>query len=366
MTRDNDTSSEWTIGFTDQATGQGGTLTVFTGLTSWTDVNGGVIETAATGTQCSQTPPSGNAAFTNISVSSAAGHLTPSFGNIAKDATNTSCAASASSTPTSTNLLWMTIDPGSPVLPMRQVVEAASMLETHDSLLVVDQNNDLWMYPGSYALMTAPDKAYKILDHASFANTQMFGPGDLDGDGKADLMGVDSSGDLWMWKGDGGLVGAKTKIGYGFTTGWQLVPAGDLNGDNKIDLLAVDPNGDLYFYKGLGNASFASRVKVGNAFTAGWKLYSAGDQNGDGYADIFSTDSKGILYMYLGKGDGTFGTRTQIGNGFVSGWRLTSGWDLNGDHKTDLLSVDSTGKVYFYAGQGNGTFLPRAQYTQNW
>ena len=106
MTRASGTSSDWTVSFTDTATGQGKSFPASTSLTSWTQVQGGVLEAYGV-TSCTQLPQSGTATFSGIEITSTSGKMTPSFtaGNYSESPLE-SCGASAAATNTSTTLYW--------------------------------------------------------------------------------------------------------------------------------------------------------------------------------------------------------------------------------------------------------------------
>ncbi|MFD9791100.1 FG-GAP-like repeat-containing protein [Streptomyces sp. NPDC059070] len=105
--------------------------------------------------------------------------------------------------------------------------------------------------------------------------TQIAGNGDLTGDGKADIVARDRAGTLWLYKGTGNHKSpfeARTKIGGGWNTYNTILSSGDVNLDGKPDLLGRDSAGALYLYKGTGDAKspFKQRVKIGNS---GWNTY---------------------------------------------------------------------------------------------
>jgi hypothetical protein len=149
-------------------------------------------------------------------------------------------------------------------------------------------------------------------------------PGDITGDGKPDLFATDTTGAAYVYPGTGtGKFGTRVKIG----TGWQIYGGvvygkGDLTNDGRPDIVGRDSSGNLWLYKGTGNASapWAGRVKIGG----GWNTYNAmastGDMTGDGKADLLARDSAGKLWLYKGTGSSTapYAGRVLIG----AGWQI--------------------------------------------
>ncbi|MFE3069244.1 FG-GAP repeat domain-containing protein [Streptomyces sp. NPDC059247] len=105
--------------------------------------------------------------------------------------------------------------------------------------------------------------------------TQIAGQGDLTGDGKADIVARDKSGVLWLYKGTGNYktpFAGRAKIGGGWNAFDRLLSVGDLNMDGRTDLIARKTNGDLLRYSGTGNAAapFQKPVKIGH----GYQIYN--------------------------------------------------------------------------------------------
>ncbi len=145
-------------------------------------------------------------------------------------------------------------------------------------------------------------------------------PGDFTGDGKADLIAVDSNGDTYLYPGRAnGEFSAKVKVVSGSWKGVKVFGGGDLSGDGKADLLVRDSSNTLWLYRSTGVAAkpFAARVKAGTgwSFTA---VVSDGDVTGDGVGDVFARASNGTLYLYPGtdKAATPFGARISLGTGF--------------------------------------------------
>ncbi|MFH8371031.1 FG-GAP repeat domain-containing protein [Streptomyces sp. NPDC018031] len=105
--------------------------------------------------------------------------------------------------------------------------------------------------------------------------TQLAGQGDLTGDGKADLVAADRSGVLWLYKGTGDYTKpftGRTKVGSGWGQFNHLVATGDVDLDGRSDLLARDKAGALWLYSGTGKATapYRAKKKIGNS---GWNQY---------------------------------------------------------------------------------------------
>ncbi|MFD0317303.1 trypsin-like serine protease [Streptomyces flavalbus] len=157
------------------------------------------------------------------------------------------------------------------------------------------------------------------------SRTRISAPGDVTGDYLPDLLCVDSTGQMWVYKGTGtGSFSGRVAVGG---TGWKqydaIVGHGDLTGDGHTDLIArTRSNGYVYLYKGTGSATspFSSRVKVRTWSTTGYdKLDAVGDINGDGRADLLARTPGGTLYLYKGTGKATseiFATRINVGTGY--------------------------------------------------
>ncbi|MEU0991613.1 VCBS repeat-containing protein [Streptomyces sp. NPDC005953] len=141
-------------------------------------------------------------------------------------------------------------------------------------LLARDAKGVLWLYPGT-GTTTAPFGARTKVGTSWNIYNSLVGGTDVTGDGTADLLGRDSTGKLWLYRGTGVAskpLSGRVQVG----TGWQiynsLVAPGDLNSDRKADLVARDAAGAVWFYKGTGDAAkpYAARVKV----ASGWKKYN--------------------------------------------------------------------------------------------
>jgi hypothetical protein len=154
--------------------------------------------------------------------------------------------------------------------------------------------------------------------------TSLRGAGDLTGDGRPDLIARDGSGVLWLYKATGIYAepfAQRVQIGTGWNIYTSLTGSIDVTGDGKADLIGKDAAGDLWLYKGTGSETtpFAARTKIGN----GWNIYNSlvplGDINADGHADLVARDTAGVMWLYLGTGDAALPFKARI--------QVYTGWD---------------------------------------
>ncbi|MER8068837.1 trypsin-like serine protease [Streptomyces sp. NPDC094034] len=135
-------------------------------------------------------------------------------------------------------------------------------------LVATDTSGNGWVYPGKgngqynarIKFATGSLKGYKV-----------FGRGDYSGDGKTDLLVRDTANRVYLYRGTGS---ATTPFSARITvrTGWNftsLIASGDVNGDGRADIMARDPNGTLWLYPGTGKASvdiFGSRKWLADGY----------------------------------------------------------------------------------------------------
>lgn len=228
---------------------------------------------------------------------------------------------------------------------------------TPDFLGVQTGSGRLMFYPRT-ATDWAPNAP--ILENSGFGSgstptyTTLLLPGDLNGDGKPDLLARKADGSMWLYPGTcTGSFGAAVNVGI-TTTAPSVI--GDFNGDGRADLLDKHADGTLWLFAGAGNGTFAAATQVG----AGWanlQIVGAGDVNHDGAADVLARQSDGSVLLYEGTGLGGWKTVT---GGLATGLTLPAAsypslfgvGDLSGDGNADLVAIDSTGTMWRYNGNG--------------
>ncbi|BAI73768.1 calcium binding hemolysin protein (plasmid) [Azospirillum sp. B510] len=202
--------------------------------------------------------------------------------------------------------------------------------------------------------------------------------GDVNGDGRADIVGFSRTPVLVSLGQANGSFGP-AQVGYNgsFTpeTRWDeqtLYPRllGDVNGDGRADIVGFKYS-EVEVALGREDGSFAtSRAVMSGTFTANalWGTNSyprlLGDVNGDGRADIVGFTGGSVLTA-LGQVDGTFGAvQTAYTGSFTTGY----GWpndqqytrlvgDVDGDGMADIVGFGAD-QVFIARGRADGTFAP--------
>jgi len=181
--------------------------------------------------------------------------------------------------------------------------------------------------------------------------------GDFNNDGNADLAVTHDRGpqrsyiSILLGNGDGTFQ-APIKTA---TIGRPInLVAGDLNGDGKLDLILAASSGHGHGGTSilLGNGDGTFQVNL-------WKRVASspialGDFNGDGILDFIEISSLTRVAIYLGNGDGTF----QVAKHFTAGYEiaLIVLADFDGDGKLDVVVTDYHAGfvVNFLHGKGDG------------
>lgn len=199
---------------------------------------------------------------------------------------------------------------------------------------------------------------------------------DVNGDGYGDIVGFGFAGVLVSLGSANGAFGPATLTvsNFGQTAGWVSDnqfhrEVADVNGDGRADIIGFGQSGVLVSFATSGGG-FASPISgIANFGVAqGWLSQAGfarvvGDVNGDGRADIVGFGQAGTL-VALGNGDGTFqAVKTGIANfGVAQGWTNDTIFhrtmaDVNGDGRDDIVGFGQAGTLVALS-RGDGTFAP--------
>jgi VCBS repeat protein/FG-GAP repeat protein len=207
--------------------------------------------------------------------------------------------------------------------------------------------------------------------------------GDFNGDGRMDVAvgvsggfgGSGPNGVYILFGQANGALGLPVKIDSSFNP--SGLAAGDINGDGRADLIVADqgffvyagsPNqvsGALHVYLGNANSTFTAKTAPTSAAT-NYSVAALGDLNGDGKLDLVlggniagaQATSTPSVYTFLGNGDGTFKAASAtalIGNYGIGSTAIALA-DFNHDGKLDVAVGDATAFTSILLGNGDGTF----------
>ena len=204
-----------------------------------------------------------------------------------------------------------------------------------------------------------------------FPNPTAIAIGDINGDGKNDIVVTDlndSAVEVFLGNGDG-TVNVPT-AGYS-TGGSPFDPplVADFNGDGKLDVVVPDNQQNFVFLEGYGDGSFRSAINyyalhANGGFQPEGEGLASGDFNGDGIPDIVIGNADGTnaapVTVFLSNADGSF----QPGVNYTPPisvpnyeMQFVAVADFNGDGILDIAASDTyRGLVQIFYGVGDGTF----------
>ena len=201
--------------------------------------------------------------------------------------------------------------------------------------------------------------------------------GDVNGDGRADIVGLGETEVYVSFGNTNGTFGdpiasspplTRTLGGWTDNNNYPRV-VGDVNGDGRADIVGF---GDTFVFVSFGNTdgTFGAPIASYQSFTknvGGWTDNNnyprvVDDVNGDGRADIVGFGDT-FVFVSFGNTNGTFGDPIASSPGFTKsggGWTDNNNYprvvgDVNGDGRADIVGFGET-NVYVSLSNGNGTF----------
>jgi VCBS repeat protein len=188
---------------------------------------------------------------------------------------------------------------------------------------------------------------------------KLVGTGDLNGDGFADLVWQNTSdGRVAVWVMHGTMLLTFGVVNYiPVASQWHIRGVGDVNGDGRADLVWQHDTGLLAVWLMDGfNVTAGSMLSVPSVADTNWVIAGAGDVNGDGTADlVWQNKASGALGVWYLNGATVMATKSlSIPTAPDLNWKIHGVGDVNGDAKADLLWLnESTGEVGVWYLDGN-------------
>jgi hypothetical protein len=146
----------------------------------------------------------------------------------------------------------------------------------YHGILAIDPAGNLWYYPNTGGTNLSTFDARTQVGSGWTGYTADVA--DMNGDGLPDIVAVDSSGTMWLYLEAAGGTGLSTfRAPVQVSSGWagfQAVDLGPLTtasvGAFRADMLAIDSGGNLWYYPnagGTGTSTFGTPVQVGHGWT---------------------------------------------------------------------------------------------------
>ena len=197
------------------------------------------------------------------------------------------------------------------------------------------------------------------VSYAAGANTIDAAAGDMNGDGKLDLVVVGSSVSVLLGNGDGTFGAPMTFPIVGLAA--HSVKVGDFNNDGKLDVGTVSNNSASVY---LGNGDGTLQPGLNTAVPGNNINLVVGDYDHDGNLDMATSDtvSVGTINVLKGHGDGSFDP-VQSYDAFSAPVYLAGG-DFNHDGYEDFVVPNSYAQTSMSVimNNGDGTYYPPHTY----
>ncbi len=188
-----------------------------------------------------------------------------------------------------------------------------------------------------------------LLNGLGAASTVQFGhnPGlkwrtiavsDVDGDRKADILLFNpSNGQVAVWLLDGPTLAGGGIVGT--FAGASVLGTGDLNGDGRRDILWRRANGEIWGWL-MNGASVPTSGRIANfnaTVGATWRVATIADLNGDGMEDVvWRSSTTGMVSSWRMSGLAMTGSAV-LHAGLSSAWRIEAAPDIDGDGRREVL-----------------------------
>ncbi|MEM7032517.1 MAG: FG-GAP-like repeat-containing protein, partial [Chloroflexota bacterium] len=168
--------------------------------------------------------------------------------------------------------------------------------------------------------------------------------GDIDADGKLEIVVGSTDNQVYAWNVDGSPV-----AGWPQPTGDWVYPSpalADLNDDQVLDVVVGSGDGKLYAWTGTGRSLPGFPVQTGGALISS---PAVADIDSDGQLEIAIGSLDGKLYLITADGGTKTGFPVETGGEIISSPALA---DISGDGQPDIIVGSKDNKLYGWHSDG--------------
>jgi len=255
---------------------------------------------------------------------------------------------------------WTGRPPDIPVVGRTQLADLDG--DGRDDLVGIYANGDVMVWRNTNGISGTTYSAASAVKVASgFGNPNATKFGDVDGDGRADLVGLHYSGEVRVWRNTNGLSGTTYSaanppvvVAKGFTDADRTWLA-DIDGDGRDDLIGLYDPGDVMVWRntnGITTTTYSAAnppVKVAAGFGDPFRNRFA-DLDGDKRDELIGVYANGDVMVWRNSNGVTTTTYSaanpavKVATGFTDANRTKLG-DLDGDGRDELVGLHSSGDV---------------------
>lgn len=230
---------------------------------------------------------------------------------------------------------------------VQRLAESARRTATTWTLLSVLLCTSLAHCPAGAATLPRFEGAYFVTPFFTPASSARWGVGDVDGDGRPDVVRLTGSAlECYRGRGDGTFEPPVLSE----ASGELAMTLSDLTGDGRLDVVTQE-----YFFQGHGDGTFESRQQIIRTGTRNAGPPVVDDFDADGTPDLLVNDVWEIL-VRPGLGGGALDSLARTGISSQPSWVVAG--DLDGDPYPDIVLSNGFSNLEVRRGLGNGQFGP--------